>query len=249
VTTPIGVGLTADEQARFERDGFVGPFSYAGEEKMAVVRSSIEREVLEGACPDPRHRFESRHRDHRIVYDVCADDALVGRVASLLGPDVVLWNSVFFCKGPGGRQVPWHQDRDFLFLDPCVNVAAWVAIDPSRAANGCLQVIPGSHTRQVPHVPRAWKHQFIARADPRFVDETRAVDVPLEAGEFILFHKDLLHHSATNLTLQRRLGLVVRYTVPGVRVNDDGLAVGQHVYCVRGEDRIRSNPLAVPPAS
>ena len=249
MTRSPGIELTPDERAVFERDGFVGPFTYASREQMAVLCRAIERDVLDDQAPDSLHRFESRHRDCRVAYDICADEQLVGRVASILGQNVLLWNSVFFCKGPGGREVPWHQDRDFLFLDPCVNVAVWLAIDRSSPVNGCLQVIPGSHAQLVPHLPRAWTHQFIARADPRFVDKERAVSVPLESGQFILFHKDILHHSETNLSVERRVGMVIRYTVPGVKVNDDGLKAAQHVYCVRGEDSIRSNPLAAPPAS
>src|SRR5690606_3937412 len=43
-----------------------------------------------------------------------------------------------------GTVLRWHQDRwSFLDRDPLLTV--WTALDPSTVANGCVQVIPGSH--------------------------------------------------------------------------------------------------------
>ena len=43
-----------------------------------------------------------------------------------------------------GTLLPWHQDRwNYLDRDPQVTV--WTALDPATKANGCVQVIPGSH--------------------------------------------------------------------------------------------------------
>jgi ectoine hydroxylase-related dioxygenase (phytanoyl-CoA dioxygenase family) len=243
------VELAADEGVRFARDGFAGPFTYVGAQAMAAVRGEIERRVFGGRGPAPRDRFESRHQDCKVLYDICAAEPLVGRVASVLGPDLLVWNSVLFCKEPGGREVPWHQDLDFLLLDPHVNVSVWLAIDPSTRKNGCLQVIPGSHATQVPHRHRQKRNQFMAHAEPAYVDKSRAVDVELEPGQFILFHRDLLHHSGPNLSIERRMGLTVRYTVPEVKVMTRGLFPGHRVYCVRGQDSGRINVAGEPPAS
>src|SRR5207237_5228782 len=43
-----------------------------------------------------------------------------------------------------GTLLPWHQDRwSYLDRDPLITV--WTALDPATIANGCVEVIPGSH--------------------------------------------------------------------------------------------------------
>jgi len=241
------VELSPFEREYFLREGLAGPFTYVSVAEMARLRREIERQAFGRAGPAARDRFESRHQDCKVLYDICSTEQLVDRVASLLGPDVMVWNSVLFSKEPGGREVPWHQDLDFLLLDPHVNVSVWLAIDRSTRKNGCLQVIPGSHACQVPHRRRQKRYQFMAHAEPGYVDKSRAVDIELEPGQFIIFHRDLLHHSGPNLSTERRLGLTVRYTVPGVKVNTEGLFAGHCVFCVRGKDRHRVNITGEPP--
>lgn len=231
----ISQGLSPEEVQRFERDGFIGPFTLMRRDQMDIVRSDIERSVASSEGPYKRDRWESRHQDCRCVYDLCTHHNLIHRIATLLGQDLVLWNSVFFNKGPGGREVPWHQDRDFLLLTPNINVAAWLAIDDATLDNGCLEFIPGSHFMNVPHLPRVRGNQFEARADLRYVDRSRKVALQMDAGQFAIFHRDVLHHSAANLSLKRRLGLVIRFTVPGVHVDTAGLFERHLVYRVLGQ--------------
>jgi ectoine hydroxylase-related dioxygenase (phytanoyl-CoA dioxygenase family) len=248
---PVGIGepsLPPAEIAEFEEQGFIGPYTLCSPEEMQRLHPLIDEAVERKSAPFRRDKWESRHQDCRVFYDICASPGIVGRISSLLGPDIVLWNSVVFNKMPGGREVPWHQDRDFLLLDPNVNCSAWLAIDDATPENGGLQFIPRSHGQQVPHVPRVRANQFNARADLAHVDRSKAVDMPLRAGQFVIFHKDALHHSAANLSLKRRMGLVVRLTVPGVKVNTAGLFSGHQVYVVRGEDRFGLNMIGTPPA-
>ena len=240
--------LTRDEMRRFESDGFVGPFTLIPEDEMEAVSVGIEDAVRRCRGPYRRDRWESRHQDCRCVYDLCIRPELLDRMASLLGGDLVLWNSVFFNKGPGGREVPWHQDRDFLLLSPNINVAVWLAVDDATVENGCLEFIPGSHHQLVPHLPRVRGNQFEARADLRFVNRERKVPHPLRPGQFVIFHRDVLHHSDANLSLRRRLGLVIRFTVPGVRVDTSGLFPDHKVYPVRGATRDLLNPVGAPPS-
>jgi ectoine hydroxylase-related dioxygenase (phytanoyl-CoA dioxygenase family) len=49
------------------------------------------------------------------------------------------------------------------------------------------------------------------------VDESRAVDVTLAAGEMSLHHLNLIHASSPSHSPDERIGFAIRYTVPGVR--------------------------------
>lgn len=245
VTEP---SLSPAEIAEFEEIGFLGPYTLCPREQMLSLHPLIEESVDRRPGPYRRDKWESRHQDCRVIYDLCASPEIVGRLGSLLGWDLLLWNSVIINKMPGGREIPWHQDRDFQLLDPNINCNAWLAIDDATPENGGLQFIPRSHHAQVPHVPKRRANQFSASADHAYIDRSKAVDMPLQAGQFVIFHKDLLHRSAANLSLKRRMGMVVRLTVPGVKVNTAGLFPDHQVYLMRGEDQVRLNPMgAVPP--
>jgi ectoine hydroxylase-related dioxygenase (phytanoyl-CoA dioxygenase family) len=240
--------LSRDEQERYERDGYIAPLDLCSAENMQIVRQAIGDSLASKAGPQGGDRWGSRHQDCRIVYDICASAAIVERVSTLIGPDVVLWNSVFFNKEPGGSEIPWHQDRSFVMMQPVVNVAVWLAIDDADASNGGLQVVPGSHRHFVPHVPRSRSDEFNARAEMSAMDKATAKQVNLRAGQFILFHENILHYSPRNSSTKRRLGLAIRYTVPGVKIKVDQLFEGHFVYPVRGDDTIRANPIGVIPA-
>ena len=48
--------------------------------------------------------------------------------------------------------MPWHQDATYFGLAPFEHVTAWVALTDSTPENGCVQIIPHSHTTgQRPH--------------------------------------------------------------------------------------------------
>ena len=70
-------------------------------------------------------------------------------VESIIGPDIIVWGSALFCKkGVGGKATPWHQDGQYWPIRPLETVTIWIAIDASTTENGCLRVIPGSHTER-----------------------------------------------------------------------------------------------------
>ncbi len=97
-----------------------------------------------------------------------------------------------------GTLLPWHQDR-WLNLDRDPLVTLWTALDPVSKANGCVQVIPGSHRFGIINT----KHfsGFLAPEHvEHFCPEDRVVHLELEAGEVVLLHNWLLHRSDRNAT-------------------------------------------------
>jgi hypothetical protein len=228
------VNLTSQQQQSYEQDGYLAPLEFLPADQMAELRQTVSDSLGRKAGPQGGDRWGSRHQDCRIVYDICASPAIVDPVSAFLGPDVVLWNSVFFNKEPGGNAIPWHQDRGFTMMEPVINIAVWLAIDDATIENGCLQVIPGSHRSFVPHVTRTKSDDFNAHAEVSEMDTAKARHIELRAGQFILFHENILHHSPVNASTKRRQGLAIRYTVPSVRIKTDQLFPGYFVYPVKG---------------
>ena len=76
-TTPIPLGLTPEQLACFERDGFVGPFTALGPEEMAERYPIFLKALLH---PSPVYGFRTV-RDHhlscRALFEVCSHPAIV----------------------------------------------------------------------------------------------------------------------------------------------------------------------------
>ncbi|MBT3267140.1 hypothetical protein HN371_08315 [Candidatus Poribacteria bacterium] len=238
--------LTPDQVEQFRRDGYLGPFTLCSPEEMAGIAERLDADVF--AAEPPRQGIhQSRHLDSRLVYDLCAHPAIISRMASIYGPDLLLWRSHFFLKETGALEVPWHQDTNYWPLEPPLNISAWVAIDDATVENACVHVIPGSHATVVPHVRSPEGMLFPEMADMEFVDATTAVAMQLRAGEFFLFNERTVHRSEPNLSAHRRLGLAVRVTTPIVRVDSRRLFPGHNAIVVSGEDRLGFSDVAGPP--
>lgn len=119
---------------------------------------------------------------------------------------VELVHSILWCKPPGvGSRKPPHQDAAYLEGDADRYVTFWIALDDCDQENGCLQVIPGSHLHDYPHVGD----------EPQIPADVWAslsrMDVPLQPGWVIAFHPRLLHASSANASNRPRRALMLRY--------------------------------------
>ncbi|PTX97531.1 hypothetical protein DB346_21300 [Verrucomicrobia bacterium LW23] len=251
LTSTQNFALTAAEVERFHKEGYLGPFAAVSPEEMAGIREHIDTQVIPRQGPNPRTPLQSRHMDSRVVYDLATAPAIIDRMASLYGPNLVLWATNFFCKEPGGKEIPWHQDQNYWPLEPIINISAWIAIDDVRIDNSCVQVLPGSHKKVVQHVASRDGMAFGEEADPRGFSTDGLVNMELKPGEFFLFNEKLLHHSEPNRSNRRRMGMSVRVTIPIVRINHDvpPLHPGHHAMLVRGEDYMGFIRLGEPPVA
>jgi len=110
-----------------------------------------------------------------------------------------------------------------------------VALTESNAANGGLQVLPGSHAGpDLRHTETYAANNMLARGQTLEIqDESQAVTISLAPGEFSLHHERTAHGSKPNTTDTRRIGFAFFY-------------IPTHAYCpagrraallVRGEDK------------
>ena len=94
-------------------------------------------------------------------------------------------------------------------------MAAWLALDRCDEANGCMQVVPGSH---------AWPLLCTEKADTRvsFTDvtvplppEAEVRPVVMEAGDVLFFNGALVHGSYPNTTTDRFRRALIGHYVEG----------------------------------
>ena len=150
-----------------------------------------------------------------------SDDRLLDVAAQFIGPNIALFASHYISKPPGdGQAVLWHQDGSYWPLDPMEVVTLWLAVDDSTPENGCMRVIPHTHTlglqqmKQRTDVPNV----LSSGIDAAFVDEAQAVDVVLKAGDVSVHHPNIVHGSNANTSDRRRCGLTIRYIPTSTRI-------------------------------
>jgi ectoine hydroxylase-related dioxygenase (phytanoyl-CoA dioxygenase family) len=232
--------LSRDEIQRFHDEGYLGPFVLCSPAQMVECRAQIVEQVLSAAMDRPD---KQRHLDARVVYDLCTHPAVLDRIESLVGPDILLWQSRIVSKEPGAKLVTWHTDDNYLRIEPRLNFSAWIALDETTEHNGAVRMLPGTHKLTIPHIPTSEDVFSPMQADPRYFDaDGPVVEMRLRPGQFFLFTDRTLHQSPPNNTAKTRLGLAVRFTAPLVRVDHD---LG--VLVVRGEDRLGFNKIVSPP--
>jgi Phytanoyl-CoA dioxygenase (PhyH) len=197
--------------------GFVSPVPGLPDVEAAQYRRAFE--------DYERYRGESLRQEHLKYLHLCFPWAcelalhptILDAVEAILGPNLLIHSSSLFFKGPAdGAFVGWHQDGCAVRLSEPKIVTAWIALTESTVDNGCLRVIPGSHTTQVPHEDRRLEGNQLILSISGEVDEAAAVDITLAPGEFSLHHIDLIHGSALNRSHAKRIGFAVRYITPGV---------------------------------
>ena len=185
---------------------------------------------------------------------------IIDLVEQLIGPDIILWGCHVFCKPASeGYETPWHQDGHYWPIRPLANCTVWVALEPSTQENGCLRVIPGSHTAK-----QLFEHLHEDRNDLTLnqrmaegtFDESQAADLELQPGEMSMHDIYMIHGAKANTSQQRRTGVALRF-MPGTSLFDRNLRpsdgkTGVNVsfatrplWLLRGEDKTGQNDFSV----
>lgn len=139
-------------------------------------------------------------------------------VATLLGGDVDVFQSMFILKNRGAWGQPWHQDSYYFNFDQQPQVGLWLALTESTRENGCLSVLPGSHRRPIePHVPDRREGANQGYLEVLGLDDTAAVEVTMSPGDLLVFHSYLLHKSVDHVGGNPRAAMVYHYGRAGTQ--------------------------------
>lgn len=141
---------------------------------------------------------------------------LVDAAEQLLGQEVYHWHTKMMLKEPRvGGAWEWHQDYGYWYNYGCLYpwlISCLISVDRATKANGCLQVIRGSH-----HLGRVdhGKTGDQTGADLEKVNAALArmelVHVEAEPGDVLFFHSNLLHKSDKNTSPDPRWSLICCY--------------------------------------
>jgi phytanoyl-CoA hydroxylase len=185
----LGTAPVDYEKMLMQLDSADGKYENAGVQSRGHKGATLNYRKIQELEFDPLFRaFTERPIFRHICARVYGDDTPISCFRAM------------FMNKPAhhGTLLPWHQDR-WTHLDRDPLITLWTALDPATVANGCVQIVPGSHKYGLinPEHPSG----FITEAQAaEFAPEDKIVYLELEAGEVALLHNWLLHRSDTNST-------------------------------------------------
>ena len=220
--------LTDAQIDTYNKDGYVIPEYRFSEEMLEDIKARHAR--LIAAKPEYTDYCPALLEHDMGFAEYCQQPEILDMVEQIIGPDFALWNSSFFAKPAlTGTTTPWHQDGEYWPIRPMATCTIWLAVDASTLENGCLQVIKGSHadgtlkehkTNDGPGL--ALNRELL----PEYFDETKAVNIELEAGQMSLHDVFLLHGSDPNQSPNPRRGMTMRF-MPTTSLFDRRIAAEQ----------------------
>jgi phytanoyl-CoA hydroxylase len=179
------------------------------------------------------------------LYAYALEPAILDRVESLIGREVLSIHTMLINKPPGvdGRHPP-HQDLFYFPFRPAdAIVATWTAIDPCREDNGCLFAIPGSHKGKLyEHGEPDWEYVNLlyweAKREAEEGELGEPVPLVMGPGDTVFFHPLLLHGSGVNRTEGFRRSISAHYASDACRAVWTNDVFGERKYtAVRGAQK------------
>lgn len=228
--------LTTEQVDYYNDNGFLGPIDLLSQAEVDEVRRHVEEiEGKLGVKMMSRFRIKA-HLPFPFLCDLVSHPKLLDAVEDLIGPNILCWGSSFFQKEADDKTfVSWHQDSTYYGLEPPNTCTAWIAISEASIAAGCMRFLPGTHNKGLySHEELKEKSNLLSRGQTvKGLDESKAVHVPLKAGQFSFHKEDTLHASHPNTTGDRRIGLSIHYVSPDVKETN---FPGASAMLVRGKD-------------
>ena len=247
--------LSKEQCLQFERDGYFFPLRVLEDNEVQRYLDRYldyhqqHRERIQKMPVKDRYAVLSElHFVLRWVHELVARSTILDAVESVLGPDILVWNTSWFTKMPGDKTyVSWHQDGTYWKMSPTKIVTAWVALSSSTPSNGCMRVVPGTHKQPaLPHRETYDPDNALSRGQDvaAEVDEDQAVDLCLQPGEMSLHHLWTVHGSKANMSTIPRIGLAIRYVAAEVKQESPALPLAM---LVRGQNTYGHFELLPPP--
>jgi hypothetical protein len=212
--------LTTEQVEQYHRDGFLAPIPVLSMEEVRHFREAYEDlEAALGGKPKATD-LAQLHLNFPWAWDLMHHVTVLDAVEDVLGADVLCWASSVFPKQPRDPGfISFHQDATYWGLDSPQVTTAWVALTESTPENGCMRVVPGTHTHRIyPHKETWAEDNLLSRGQEiqAEVNEADVVDIVLRPGEMSLHHVNIIHGSNPNRSDSKRIGFAPRYIRPDV---------------------------------
>ncbi|MEL6152346.1 MAG: phytanoyl-CoA dioxygenase family protein [Chloroflexota bacterium] len=235
---------------QYHKDGYIlfdqplfAPEKFA---RLAAIFEGLAAGVGEGKRTD---ELDKPHFNDPRLFEFLMADEVLDIVEPLIGPNIGLWSSHFIAKEPFvGRATPWHEDSAYWKgrldrMDQIVTV--WLAIDKVDRENGCMRVIPGTHSGGFSDYEAVDKanNTFGSEIKAEQIDESKAVYFEREPGYASLHDGRIIHGAEANTSPRRRAGYTMRYFAMDMKFNPKAKGNETHkLWLCRGEN-VANNPI------
>jgi ectoine hydroxylase len=216
--------LTDDQVTRYHADGYVLASRLFDAEEIDLLRRSakedheLDRRAFGRADGEGgKVRLSLWNHPGDGIYGMFARcQRMVRSAEKVLGGEVYHYHSKMIMKDPKvGGAWAWHQDYGYWYqngvLEPLLT-SVFIAVDPCVRANGCLQVIRGSHhCGRINHVLTGDQAGADAERVEQVLRRMPLDHVEMEPGDALFFHCNLLHRSDQNRSEQPRWAMICCY--------------------------------------
>lgn len=158
--------LSAEEKAKFDAQGFIGPFKlFEPDEAKALWKNTLRTQLMRrdtSVFPDSLLNYD-RHLDIKAIQDIVTSPKIVDRLKSILGQEILCWRTEWFPKYPGEAGTEWHQAKRFFEfegqpkLSPSMEtqekneywvLTVWLAFTDVTKETAAMKFMPGSHKQE-----------------------------------------------------------------------------------------------------
>lgn len=255
--TPVDVQASpGDLVARYHRDGFVNGGPLLAPAEVEVLKAELARVIADQHSPGVPQPYNVRNMgkpDQPVwqivnIWQASAAFAAVMRKPRLVellsaltgGRELRLWHDQVQYKPAGvGGVTWWHQDCPYWPpLTPADELlTAWIALDEADQDNGCMSMVPASHTwgDAITHLQSLTDYDHLP-TDYRG-HSVRQVYAPVAAGSVHFHHSYTWHGSHANRSGRPRRAIAFHVMTDRVRrkegthllVNEIATAIGEPV--------------------
>ena len=215
----------SDIKTHFFEKGFVYPFKALDINEADLIKQDYISyyENINSASEKIEHKTKS-HLLFDWAQKIVFNKNILDTVTSILGKDIVAWNSLIFLKEPGSKKfVSYHQDQNYWNIQMDKGMTVQVALSESSIENGCLQILPGSHKKNYNHFDKKDTNNLLARGQEVKLSEkenNNLENIILKPGEFCAFHGNIVHGSKINTTNDYRFLFSIRYLTPDNKIDE-----------------------------
>jgi len=228
--------FTQAEAESFARDGFLICRDLMPDHYLTAMKSLADRDIA-GELGDIEYEADVRYpgapesldaeggRTIRRLRQAFSRDPVFGslvkepfllqRLQQLLGEHVVMplaHHNCIMTKSPQfSSDTGWHQDIRYWSFNRSNLVNVWIALTEEVPENGCLSLLPGTHTQPV-DPQRLDEQQFLRVNHPDnqlWLD--RAVTAALRPGDVLFFHACSFHSATRNNSSRTKCSAVFTF--------------------------------------
>ena len=238
--------LTSEQVQRFQRDGYLRGGKVLTDEQVDVLRAELTRVIADDGKQEVAQPVLLRdltggtgaapvwqivniwEASPPFKHDLIQNPVIAEEIAQLTGATSLrIWHDQIQYKPPKvGGTTGWHQDAPLWpIIAPMTEVSAWIALDDVDEENGCMRMVPGSHTwgNNI-----QWIMEHAAKWDDMPAEfDGRKIEIrpcPVRKGEVHYHHALTWHGSPDNKSPRPRRALAIHFMTNETRF----VASGNH---------------------